>query len=989
MAGELVHDILVDQNGEIWFATNSGVNRFNGKWLIYGTEEGLVHQEVTSIVQDMDAKIWFGTRGGISKIDPTSDLNNLANWTSYTVANTGGGLSNDYITSMVIDTDDKIWFGTNGGGISVVDPTPDFTDPSKDPLLDPINWLIFTENEGLSSNIILHPTTADPSAQRMTKDSNGNIWVATSKSINIFEFENRIWKSFSLQSLIDDRDVSAIFADHDGNIWIGVNSNGLYKAYPNNLSTFDEHYTVANARGLSSNNIVAIAQDKTGVMWFGHADGVSMVPADSELADTTNWNQFTTLDGLAWNFISVISEDQEENVWFGHFAARGVSQLDRSWNSFLVQRDKSTKVFFMDNRRSLWIRTKGGVVRVRLDANLMLNKNLNNLFTVASGLASPLVAAVFQDSKNNFWFGTEDGVNRVAEEGIDDVNQWEAFDTSKGLVSNRVRWITEDKFGYLWFATAGDGVNRVHIDSTDNIDRWQLITEESGLISNSVCEILPGQNGKLWFATNKGLSLFDPALDPKDPANWQNYNIEDGLVHDSVQSIFEDMEANIWFATLGGVSKIDPMDDLSVPSNWTNYTRENTQNGLAENHVTSITQFKDDEFWFGTRVGASKFELKTNRWTLYTTSNTSAGLRANHINSLFTDRVRKEIWLGTVGGGVTRYKPKTKPPKTILENNLDIVTQNQVTFKFRGADIITPEEELRFFYKLDSQDLIETSDNFATVFVEDSDRPKRHVFEVRAIDRDGNIDPSPATDVFYKIKSEFGGNVVFSDDDEKTKAELFIPPGEVLKDTAIFIEPVKRLELSESNVIAAYRLSSEPDGMRFKNRATLRISFLDEKINSTSDLMIFLRDDDAWKPIGGRVKRDGDTLSVTTSIQEFGVYAVRSDRVNIDTSAQPLSVQPRVISPKTPNKGFGAEATISFHLKDPSTVDVKIYDVAGRLVKEVVISEQMLPGINSVIWDGTDRDQQPVRSGLYVVLVKANTKSDPETTTIVVSNSFR
>lgn len=980
-------DILLDQNGELWFATVKGVSKFNGEWFAFRTEEGLVHNTVASIVQDMDGNIWFGTEGGISKIEPTSDLNNPANWQNYTVNNTDGGLANDYVTAIVIDREGNLWFGTNGGGISVADPTPGFTELSKDPLLDPENWKTYTKDDGLTGNNIFRFDS--PLDQLMTIDAIGNTWViAGINFINIYEIESREWENFSLQNP-DIKSPTVLFKDRDGNVWIGTNGYGVYKVYPNNLTSYDEHYTVTNTQGgLASNTIMAIAQDNTGALWFGHnQEGVSLVLPDSALTDSTNWEQFTTLDGLGYFFVGAIIEDEEENVWFGHNQARGVSQLDRSWQSFLLQKDFDNKVLFLDNQRFLWIKIAEGVVRVNLDANLMLEKNFDNVFTNSSGLSSNRIFTVFQDSRNSFWFGTGEGADRVAAKDLHNPDQWISFNSSNGFGFDVVAWITEDRLGYLWLAAklSGDKIlYRVHVDSTENVDSWLSITESSGITSVNV--IIPAKNGNLWFATDKGVSVFDPALDPKDSTNWQNYDRENGLVHNVVLSIFEDMDGYIWFATEGGVSRIDPNTNLADPSNWINYTKENTQNGLAGNFVTSITQFEEDEFWFGTLVGANKFELNSNRWTLYTTSD---GLQSNRIHSLFTDRVRKEIWFGTFGGGVTRYKPKTKPPKTILENNLDIVTQNQVTFKFRGADIITPKEELRFFYKLDSQDLIETSDNFATVFVEDSDRPKRHVFEVRAIDRDGNIDPSPATDVFYKIKSEFGGNVVFSDDDEKTKAELFIPPGEVLKDTAIFIEPVKRLELSESNVIAAYRLSSEPDGMRFKNRATLRISFLDEKINSTSDLMIFLRDDDAWKPIGGRVKRDGDTLSVTTSIQEFGVYAVRSDRVNIDTSAQPLSVQPRVISPKTPNKGFGAEATISFHLKDPSTVDVKIYDVAGRLVKEVVISEQMLPGINSVIWDGTDRDQQPVRSGLYVVLVKANTKSDPETTTIVVSNSFR
>lgn len=52
--------------------------------------------------------MWFGGIFGVSKFDGT-------NWTTY---NQNDGLAENYVTSIVVDSQDNIWFGTLGGGIT-------------------------------------------------------------------------------------------------------------------------------------------------------------------------------------------------------------------------------------------------------------------------------------------------------------------------------------------------------------------------------------------------------------------------------------------------------------------------------------------------------------------------------------------------------------------------------------------------------------------------------------------------------------------------------------------------------------------------------------------------------------------------------------------------------------------------------------------------------------------------------------------------------
>jgi flagellar hook assembly protein FlgD len=51
-------------------------------------------------------------------------------------------------------------------------------------------------------------------------------------------------------------------------------------------------------------------------------------------------------------------------------------------------------------------------------------------------------------------------------------------------------------------------------------------------------------------------------------------------------------------------------------------------------------------------------------------------------------------------------------------------------------------------------------------------------------------------------------------------------------------------------------------------------------------------------------------------------------------------------------------------------VDLRIYDVAGRLVK-TVLAEEVTAGIHSATWDGTDRRGSAVASGVYFYKIVA------------------
>ena len=84
-------------------------------------DNGLSHNEVTSIVQDHDGFIWIGTRGGLNRYDGYSFK--IFNQ----VPGDSNSLVNPSIESLFVDSKGNLWIGTKSGGVSKYDPvTGDF-----------------------------------------------------------------------------------------------------------------------------------------------------------------------------------------------------------------------------------------------------------------------------------------------------------------------------------------------------------------------------------------------------------------------------------------------------------------------------------------------------------------------------------------------------------------------------------------------------------------------------------------------------------------------------------------------------------------------------------------------------------------------------------------------------------------------------------------------------------------------------------------------
>lgn len=125
LVDDCVYSMFEDPLGNMWFGTIGGISIFSREASLSGTgkasawhtltrSDGLVDNRVYCMMIDSRKKMWFGTEGGVSRFDGKS-------WISFTRKD---GLVEDLVRAIIETQDGSLWFGTypyarGAGGISI------------------------------------------------------------------------------------------------------------------------------------------------------------------------------------------------------------------------------------------------------------------------------------------------------------------------------------------------------------------------------------------------------------------------------------------------------------------------------------------------------------------------------------------------------------------------------------------------------------------------------------------------------------------------------------------------------------------------------------------------------------------------------------------------------------------------------------------------------------------------------------------------------
>jgi len=172
-----------------------------------------------------------------------------------------------------------------------------------------------------------------------------------------------------------------------------------------------------------------------------------------------------------------------------------------------------------------------------------------------------------------------------------------------GLASNKILYITQDKFGFIWFGTE-DGLSR--FDGTEFENFKNNPDDTLSLINNYVnCISEEPVNGNLWVATNKGLSYFDR----NNYKFYHNFRLpanDSSLLNKSILSVLCDSKTGIWAGTAQGLYYFRNRTEIPEFFNTKKVLKKN-----ANDSIRCIFEDSDKNIWIGNSSSLLKFNPST------------------------------------------------------------------------------------------------------------------------------------------------------------------------------------------------------------------------------------------------------------------------------------------------------------------------------------------------------------------------------------------
>ena len=225
---------------------------------------------------------------------------------------------------------------------------------------------------------------------------------------------------------------------------------------------------------------------------------------------------------------------------------------------------------------------------------------------------------------------------------------WKSYDETDGVAAINVHSVIQDRDGYLWFGTA-KGLSRF------DGKVWKMFTVEDGLPANDIRSVHQDREGAIWLGTVDGVCRFSPMSGPKvDLSTMVTLTHEDGPGTSRVNTIAEDHAGHLWFGTSSGISRYDG-------TSFINYgEREGLPGDVGYSNASLVD--RDGTLWVGTTDGLFQFDGQRFRRVPWD--------RDEEVSTIFQD-LEGVFWIGTWGGGITRYDGRTFTTYTTADGLAD------------------------------------------------------------------------------------------------------------------------------------------------------------------------------------------------------------------------------------------------------------------------------------------------------------------------------
>lgn len=578
LPSNVVNAILQTRNGFLWIGTDAGLARFDGRHFTpidFRGPRSTPHGVVRALAQGPDGDLWVATNSGVARI-PNTALDDLGR--SSSTFYYPSSAKNLEITTLMFSRGGVLWAGTSNGlyrfergGFSVV--IPGFSIGRIEEASNGNLWVLTPQGslEWDGSRAVQHPELAArlgvraEEARSVFEDSRGVTWYCTLRGVarqTGMSFEKispygeglaafsaqedpqgTVWVITSqgvfrataagLEQLTTPNQNRYVYADRDGDMWVGTNGDGLFRFKDRAVRM------LTTADGLPSNVIMTVLASHEGKLWAGaNCGGLSWF-------DGERFRTYSEKEGLTNSCVWALAEDANNDLWVGTWGGGLFRFREGHFTQYSIPQGLKSDIvrsIIAVHDGSLWLATADGL-------SVMRNGHFRN-YTTADGLSTNSVIAVYQDRRGVIWAGTSGGIDRLTGD------RFVPLPSALEISDPHYLSLSEGPLGDLYAFSAPKGIGR--------IEGNQLLPMSTEFDLMSMAEF---QRRDLWFSGGNGIFRVAAAdlsrswQDRSAPLDYTSFGRADGLNSPQCSIGAPNMtitrDGKLWVATVQGLALVD------------------------------------------------------------------------------------------------------------------------------------------------------------------------------------------------------------------------------------------------------------------------------------------------------------------------------------------------------------------------------------------------------------------------------------------------
>ena len=551
-----VVSLYVDSNDRLWIGTNdTGLALMeNGKFRIWGEEDGLGSSYVCTITEDSNGIIYAGTTRGITTLDPETftitHLNHPKIATTYieNIIKGNNGLlycltnDDDFFTLKDGNLIDYVDHEQSGfSGITSILPDPYYVGLVYIATAD--GGFYYGDPNDFSS---MKKIDIDPLSDVMEVQMIGNkVWICARNGIGVLD--NNTF--YFMEDFPMDNSVNHVMADYEGNLWFTSSRKGVMKVVRNQFSDVFVRYalgpTVVNSTCMYNGQLFIGAD--TGLIVVDGKNVVNTVPLSSaKTASGNNLNTKDLLDLLNGIRIRSILRDSKNRLWISTW--RGSKGLIR-YDNGIVTSFTSEDGLLSDQVRAISEAADGSImVACPGGVSIISGDRVVKSYGESDGITNTATLTVLNAPNGDILLGSDGGgIYVIGKDGT-----VRNIGTHDGLSSGIVMRISRSRTKDLYWIIASNSISYM-------TDDYKVTTVQNFPYSNNL-DLYENSKGDVWILSSNGIYVISSdELVANKEIKPVHYGIANGLPCISTSNSYSELtkDGDLYLSGTTGVAKVN------------------------------------------------------------------------------------------------------------------------------------------------------------------------------------------------------------------------------------------------------------------------------------------------------------------------------------------------------------------------------------------------------------------------------------------------